>query len=251
MSGEPAEFAELRRRAGEIADLGGIGGLMLWDQNTMMPPGGADARADQFEALERILHDRITDPKLSTLLERLEPWAASADPDSDEVAMFNALRRDHHKAVNVPTDLAAEISSAAAHAQQAWMAAREGSDFKLFQPALERVLELQSRYIACFDGTGEFAHPYDVLLDDYEAGPDHGGAAHAVHAPPGRAGPARLGRRGGRRGRPRVRRPLPGRGAEAVRRRAAARRRLRPRALAPGCLGPPVRPQHGRTPTCG
>ena len=84
--------------------------------------------------------------------------------------MFNVLRRDHHKAVNVPTDLAAEISSAAAHAQQAWMAAREASDFKRFQPALERVLELQRRYIACFDGTGEFAHPYDVLLDDYEPG---------------------------------------------------------------------------------
>jgi carboxypeptidase Taq len=170
MSAEPAEFAELRRRAGEIADLGGIGGLLLWDQNTMMPPGGADARADQFEALERILHDRITDPGLSSLLDALEPWAASADPDSDELAIFAALRRDHHKAVNVPTDLAAEISSAAAHAQQAWIAAREAGDFKRFQPALERVLELQGRYIACFDGTGEFAHPYDVLLDDHEPG---------------------------------------------------------------------------------
>ena len=32
------------------------------------------------------------------------------------------------------------------------------------------MLELQRRYIACFDGTGEFAHPYDILLDDYEPG---------------------------------------------------------------------------------
>ena len=30
MSAEPAELAELRRRAGEIADLNGIGGLLLW-----------------------------------------------------------------------------------------------------------------------------------------------------------------------------------------------------------------------------
>lgn len=164
------ELEELRRRAGEIADLHGIGGLLLWDQNTMMPPGGAAARADQFEALERILHDRITDPGLAKLLDALEPWAADQDPDSDDAALHRALRRDHHKAVNVPTDLAAEISSAAAHAQQAWMEAREAQDFKRFQPALERVLDLQARYIACFDGTGEFAHPYDVLLDDYEPG---------------------------------------------------------------------------------
>jgi carboxypeptidase Taq len=170
MSSEPAELAELRRRAVEIADLNGIGGLLLWDQNTVMPPGGADARADQFEALERILHDRITDPGLGKALDALEPWLASADPDSDEASLHRALRRDQQKAVNVPTELAGEISSASAHAQQAWMAAREAKDFKVFQPALEHVLDLQERYIACFDGTGEFAHPYDVLLDDYEPG---------------------------------------------------------------------------------
>ena len=70
MSREPAELAELRRRAREISDLNGIGGLLLWDQNTMMPPGGAGARADQFEALERIQHDRLTDPGLAEAARR-------------------------------------------------------------------------------------------------------------------------------------------------------------------------------------
>ena len=170
MSTEPRELADLRRRAREISDLSGIGGLLLWDQNTMMPPGGADARADQFEALERIQHDRLTDPALEKLLDKLEPWAASVDPDSDDAKLVVQLRRDHDKAVRVPTDLAGEITSAGAHAQQAWMVAREARDFAPFRPALEHVLDLQARYIACFDGTGEFAHPYDVLLDDYEPG---------------------------------------------------------------------------------
>jgi carboxypeptidase Taq len=164
------ELDELHRRARELADLNGIGGLLLWDQNTTMPPGGADARADQFEALERIQHDRLTDPALARLLDALEPWAAGEDPDSDDVRLIANLRRDHHKAVRVPTELAAEISSAAAHAQQRWLEAREKGAFAHFAPALERVLELQSRYIACFDGSGEFAHPYDILLDDYEPG---------------------------------------------------------------------------------
>jgi carboxypeptidase Taq len=168
MSAAPRELAKLRERAGEIADLGGIAGLMLWDQNTLMPRGGAGARADQLEALERIQHDRLTDPGLAELLDALEPWAASADPDSDDARLVAALRRDHHKAVRVPTQLAAEMSSAAAHAQEAWMHAREAGDFALFRPSLERVIDLAHRYAACFDGTGDFAHPYDVLLDDYE-----------------------------------------------------------------------------------
>lgn len=164
------ELEELHRRARDIADLNGIGGLLLWDQNTMMPPGGAGARADQFEALERILHDRLTDPGLARVLETLEPWAASEDPDSDDVRLIEVLRRDHEKAVRVPTELAAAMSLAAAHAQQAWLEAREKGDYAHFAPSLERILELQQRYIACFDGTGTFAHPYDVLLDDYEPG---------------------------------------------------------------------------------
>lgn len=164
------ELEDLRRRARDIADLNGIGGLLLWDQNTMMPPGGAGARADQFEALERIMHDRITDPGLGRVLDALEPWAASEDPDSDDVRLISVLRRDHEKAVRVPTELAAAMSLTAAHAQQAWLEAREKGDYTHFAPSLERIMELQHRYIACFDGSGEFAHPYDVLLDDYEPG---------------------------------------------------------------------------------
>jgi carboxypeptidase Taq len=170
MSARPRELAELRRRGRELADLHGVFGLLLWDQSTMMPPGGADVRADHLEALERIQHDRLTDPALGKLLEALEPWVAEQDPEDDDVAIHRVLAKDHRKAVRVPTDLAAELSSAAAHAQHAWLEAREQADFNRFAPALERLLELQSSYVACFDGTGDFAHPYDVLLDDYEPG---------------------------------------------------------------------------------
>jgi carboxypeptidase Taq len=164
------ELQALRERAGELADLNGIGGLLLWDQNTMMPRGGAGARADQFAALERIQHEKLTDPALGALLDALEPWAASADPDSEDVRLVAAIRRDHRKAVRVPTELAAEMSSASALAQEAWHAARAERDFARFRPALERTLDLTRRYAACFEGSGDFAHAYDVLLDDYEPG---------------------------------------------------------------------------------
>ena len=121
------ELSELHRRARELADLNGIGGLLLWDQNTMMPPGGADARADQFEALERIQHTSLTDPQLGRILDELEPWAASEDPDSDDVRLIAVLKRDHEKAVRVPTELAAEMSGGVgARAAVLARGAREG-----------------------------------------------------------------------------------------------------------------------------
>jgi carboxypeptidase Taq len=53
------------------------------------------------------------------------------------------------------------------HGLQAWHRAREANDYDVFRPALERNLELQARYVACFDGAAE---PYDVLLEEYEPG---------------------------------------------------------------------------------
>ena len=39
----PPELTRLRERLAEITDLQALGALMFWDQNTMMPPGGAAA----------------------------------------------------------------------------------------------------------------------------------------------------------------------------------------------------------------
>lgn len=170
MTGVPGALADLRVRAAELADLRSIAALLFWDQNTMMPPGGMATRADVLSTLERTLHRRLTDPAVARALDALASWEAEADPESIDAQLVSRLRRDHEKAVRVPAALAADMSHAAALGQQAWLQAREAADFARFEPALARQIELRHRYAACFEGSGAFAHPYDVLLDDYEPG---------------------------------------------------------------------------------
>jgi carboxypeptidase Taq len=167
VSTAPPEYAALAERMAELSDLGRIHALLFWDQNTMMPPRGAAARADHSSTLELISHGKLTDPAVGRLLDALEPWAADQDPDSDEVRLLAAVRRDHEKAVRVPAELAAQMSHAAALGQQAWQEARAASDFGRFRDALSRHIELRHRYVQCFEGA---EHPYDVLLDDFEPG---------------------------------------------------------------------------------
>jgi carboxypeptidase Taq len=155
----------VRERAAELVDLASLAALLYWDQNTMMPPAAAPARAEQAATLQRLVHARLTDPELGRLLDGLEPWAASEDPDSDVARLVMWLRRDVEQAVRVPADLAADMSRAAALGQQAWQEARAAADFGRFRDALERHLELRRRYVACFE---PHEHPYDVLLDLYE-----------------------------------------------------------------------------------
>lgn len=165
MTAAPRELRALRERMAEVSDLGQVAGLLNWDQQTMMPPEGAAARADQTSTVDRIHHEKLVDPEVGRLLDALEPWAADEDPDSDDVRLIRWARRDHEKAVRVPPELAADISHAGTIGQQTWEEAHAESDFGRLRDVLARQIELQHRYIACFDG---YEHPYDVLLDDYE-----------------------------------------------------------------------------------
>src|SRR5918996_2599426 len=151
----------------ELSDLYAIGSLMAWDQQTMMPPGGAVARAEHGATFARTIHARETDPALGALLASLEEWAAGEDPDADDVRLVAWARRDFDKATRVPADLAADLTRARALGQQAWQEARAQNDFGRFRDALARHVDLRHRYVECFDG---YEHPYDVLLDDFEPG---------------------------------------------------------------------------------
>jgi len=159
---QPTELAALRTRMAELTDLQALGALMFWDQNTMMPPGGAEARADMADTLQRTLHARETDPEIGRLLDKLEPWAAGEDPDGDDARLIHWARRDFEKAVRVPADLAAQITRAKASGIQAWQSALAANDFGRFRDALAHHIELRHRYVRCFDAV---EHPYDVLLE--------------------------------------------------------------------------------------
>ena len=167
MSARPAELGALRLRMAELSDLHSLDLLLFWDQQTVMPPAGAEARAERAATVARVVHARESDPALGGLLETLAPWAESEDPDSDDVRLVHWARRDFERSVRVPVELAAEITKAKTLGQQAWQEARAANDFGRFRDALARHIELRHRYVECFEG---YEHPYDVLLDDFEPG---------------------------------------------------------------------------------
>jgi carboxypeptidase Taq len=158
-------YADLRERLARLSDLGRIGRVLGWDQQVMMPPGGAAARAEQFATLGRIAHEHLIDDEVGRLLEELRGYEESLPHESLEASLIRVGRRDYEKAKRVPPALSAEIARAASLGHQAWLEARAESDFERFLPALECNLELKRRYVECFEPEGE---PYDVLLDDYE-----------------------------------------------------------------------------------
>jgi len=143
------DFAELRTRLAEVVDVDRAAEILRWDQQTMMPPRGASVRAEQLATLGRIAHERLTDPGIGRLLERLEPFEAEHEYDSVEASLIRVTRRDWEKERKVPGELRAELSRAAALGYPVWVDARARNDFASFLPVLRQHLELKRRYVEC------------------------------------------------------------------------------------------------------
>ncbi len=160
-----ADLRALRERLAEISDLARTGGVLLWDQKVTMPVGGHPARAEALATLSRVVHEKVIDPELGHLLERLAPLEESLEYDSDDASLIRVTRRDWEKQCRVPTELRVELTRSAALGNQVWIEARATNDFAKFLPALERNLDLKRRYVECFEWDDS---PYTPLLDDFE-----------------------------------------------------------------------------------
>jgi carboxypeptidase Taq len=162
-----AKFDDLRERLAEISDLSKTGALLGWDQQVMMPPGGAPLRAEQLATVGRIAHQKFTSPEVGKLIDGLRDWGEQHEYDSFEASLIRVAAGDWAKASQVPSELRAEMSRSAALANPVWVDARKRNDFAAFLPVLRKNLDLRKRYIDCFEVGDE---PYDIVLDDYERG---------------------------------------------------------------------------------
>ena len=151
----------------EVADLNAVQALLDWDQQTYMPPGGNEARGNQLATIGKIAHQKFTSDKIGQLISDLEKEFNGADPDSDAYRLLKVSRHDYDQATGVPAEFVAEFALVTSKAFEAWQEARSKSDFSIFQSHLEKVVELNQRFVTFFPPAD---HPYDVLLDQFEPG---------------------------------------------------------------------------------
>lgn len=168
MAEVPGHYARLVERARETARLRSIGAVLAWDQETYMPEGGADARAEQASLLARLHHEFSTAPEIGELISACEADASLTSGDTQESANIRELRRDFDKRTRVPAKLVSDLAEATSRAQHAWKRARGDSDFAAFRPWLDKVLELSRAKGECLSAGKTDA--YDALIDQYEPG---------------------------------------------------------------------------------
>ena len=161
------KFQELLERLNEIQRLDFAVNLLHWDLETYMPPKGSDSRSKVIATVSTIAFQKFISDEMGKLLEDILSSQDFKELDPLSQAIVKVTHRDYKRRKAIPPKLHHEFQETTARAQVAWREARAKSDYKLFQPHLEKVLKL-SREIA--DLIGYDTERYDALLEDFEPG---------------------------------------------------------------------------------
>ncbi len=167
MSTMASAYRDLEDRFRRMANLGGAIGVLHWDRSTMMPDGGADARADQLATLSVLSHEMMCAPELADLLD-----AAEVKPDGLDAwqsANLREMRRRWVHANAVPSELVEAMSRAASTCERVWRKARPENNFAAVAPYLEEIMGL-TREAGQAKAAALGLPLYDALMDQYEPG---------------------------------------------------------------------------------
>jgi carboxypeptidase Taq len=160
-----APYQKLCERFREIALVGGVAGLLSWDQDTYMPPKAAPFRADQLACLSGWRHRLAVAPEVNDWIKACEDHGFPTG--SKEAVNTREWRRDYDREAKLPQALVEDFQRTSSLARMAWVTAREKSEFPVFEPHLAKLLAL-TREKAEHWGYEESI--YDALLAGYEPG---------------------------------------------------------------------------------
>lgn len=146
----------------DVAALKAATSLMGWDQQVLMPEGGASARAVHVGILKRQIHEALTSDEFRRDIELAQQ---SATPE--ETSLLAALRREVDVLVKLPIAIVERKAKASSAAYDAWRVAKPENDFARMAPYYEELFDI-ARESA--EAIGYTDHIYDPLISLFEHG---------------------------------------------------------------------------------
>ena len=139
--------------------------VLSFDEETAMPPMGAEGRGAQIGALSALVHEIGTGSEMKSLVDALSKEDLN---EADKALVHHHQRYLSHEG-RLPAAFIEEEARLISLSQVAWVKAREASDFSLFAPWLEKIIALEKEKARIINPD---APAYDTLLDLYEEGQD-------------------------------------------------------------------------------
>lgn len=162
-------FDKFKDYLDRMNQFGHVNTLLYWDMRTNTPKEGFEGHSRALTHFSTEEFAMSTAPELKKLLDTL------AQPDEyeqlDEMWKFvvTKMKKDLDKRSRIPKDFYESFVQAQTESENAWEEAKEASDFSIFAPHLQKMIEMTEQMTAYTDPGVEV---YEALLDQYEKGMD-------------------------------------------------------------------------------
>lgn len=139
--------------------------LIFWDLRTGAPKKGIDGRSNVIGILSSEVFEMSTSDKMAGFIARLSE-AEGSITDITKKAIEHC-KKEYDKNKKIPAEEYKEYVVLQSKAESVWEEAKEKSDFDMFRPYLEKLVETNKRFITYWGYEG---NKYNTLLDMYEPG---------------------------------------------------------------------------------
>ncbi|TVP95293.1 MAG: carboxypeptidase M32 [Acholeplasmatales bacterium] len=140
-------------------------GIASWDSHTEAPKKCFPYRADMLSIISGESFALQTSPEYVGAVEAL--YAGQDTLSTQDREEVHQAKRALDKILKIPKEVYTEYVKLLNMSQRVWEDAKAKDDYDLFEPYLDQIIATQKKLVAYRSDT---ADPYDVLLDDFEAG---------------------------------------------------------------------------------
>ncbi|HUK27450.1 MAG TPA: carboxypeptidase M32 [Candidatus Acidoferrales bacterium] len=161
MSKNPA-VAEIIEKYKPIWALDSASALLEWDMETYMPIGSSEARGVTLAQVQLMKQQRMM--QLVNPVTSAEKMGGLND---FEKGFLRVMKHDLDYYTKLPPKLLEDMARVGTEGTVVWREARKKSDFNMFKPYLEKMMELKKQEA---EKLGYVGHPYNALLDRFEEG---------------------------------------------------------------------------------
>jgi carboxypeptidase Taq len=160
----------LRHHLHQTRLLGSISSALYYDQNTVMPPAGADWRGEQLALIAQQIHQRQSSDAYADLLAAADQEVDQAEAVPQAIHRNLALLRvELARQRSLDPDLVGRIANAQSRGNAVWQEAKRRDDFAIFAPALAEMIALRrSQAAQLADAEPVRRTPWEILAQTFE-----------------------------------------------------------------------------------
>lgn len=137
--------------------------LLQWDSHTQIPTKGYQQRAEVIGYFSEKLHQLQTSDQMKYYTD----YFINDDKDELLKTLAHECQIIYDNATKIPSSLAKAYAMQISSAEAAWEVARDQSDYAIFKPSLQKMIQLTQAMADCLGGS---ENRYNALLQKWEPG---------------------------------------------------------------------------------